>query len=133
MDDDIRTGRNSLIVEMEVGQFFAILVEVNKVVHILHDGDAWERFFQVCSKPLTVIGGMQDAIDIVENHLFGYVPGTTITTAHLFEDPVGDAITTNVFALGLVVIEEVELFVFVFLVPVEGEALGFAYNFQIRS
>ena len=67
---------------------------------------------------------MQDAIDIVENHLLGDVPGTTIAATHLFENPVGDSVTTDVFVGCLFIIKEGELFLFVLFVPVEREALG---------
>ena len=128
MDDDIRTGSDGFVVEMEVGEFLAVLVEVHEVVHIIHDGDAGEGLFKVGGKALPVVGRVQESIDIVENHLLGDVPGTAIAAAHLLENPICDAVTTDVFALRLFVIEEGELFVFVFFVPIEGEALAFFYE-----
>ena len=112
---------NIFVVQVQFCQLLSILIEVHEVLYTLHDRNTRQRLLQVSGKALAIVLRMQQAIDIVEYHFFGDF-SCSVTAAHLFQNPVCDAISADI-VLSRFLIKERLLAILVFFVPIEGEKL----------
>ena len=85
-DGDLLGGWDGFVVEVEVGEFAACFAEAPEVAGFFDEGDAGEHLFQVALETGAVFGAVEDAVDVVEDILFGDTAAVHFLCA--FEDEV---------------------------------------------